>query len=173
MFLPAHCCEQSQQPKIWLPGVVYIFVNWLCRHILLMETPPGSLDVYCKEHGISFFELRISCIFCRFVCSLVDLAAFYNKRLSLVWKDKVCYACCSACLTLSAKYELENYYQCSLSSDYFEDIVRQPLQEVVIRCLKCLTALDYMEKLDHKRNCKPFHLIRGRWRGDCRNCAQK
>nr|AEX31164.1 E6 protein [Human papillomavirus] len=138
-----------------------------------METLPGQLDVYCQQYGISFFDLRIPCIFCRHLCSLMDLAAFYHKCLCLVWKNKVCYACCSACLTLSAKYELENFYQCSISSDCFEDIVRKPLKDVVIRCLKCLARLDFMEKLAHLRNCRPVHLIRGHWRADCRNCVEK
>ena len=138
-----------------------------------METPPTRLDQYCKQHRISFFELRIQCIFCRHICSLVDLAAFYHKCLRLVWKDEVCYACCTACLKLSAKFELENYYQCSISSQFFEDIVRKPLQEIVIRCLKCFALLDIMEKLDHLRNCRDVHLVRGHWRADCRNCAPK
>nr|AYA94146.1 MAG: E6 protein [Human papillomavirus] len=138
-----------------------------------METLPDKLDALCRQYGICFFDLRIRCVFCNHFCSAVDLAAFHQKSLSLIWKGCVCFACCSCCLTLSAKFELEKYYQCSLSSDYFEDVVQESLSSVVIRCLKCLTKLDYIEKLEHKRNCRPFHLIRGRWRANCRNCAEK
>lgn len=140
---------------------------------LLMETPPGKLDVLCKQYGICFFDLRINCIFCKHLCTIIDLAAFHHKSLCLIWKDKVCFACCTACLKLSARYELENYYQCSVSSDYIEDIVCKPLQDIVVRCLKCLSKLDFIEKLDHKRNNRKLHLVRGYWRADCRNCIEK
>lgn len=157
---------------ILLPGVVYK-CDFQLFNIFPMETLPGKLDVLCKQYGISFFDLRIRCVFCNHWCSTIDLAAFHHKCLCLLWKNSVCYACCSACLRLSAKHEQEKYYQCFVSSDLFEDVVCQPLQAVVIRCLICLAKLDYIEKLEHKNNKRVFHLVRGYWRALCRNCSDK
>ena len=115
-----------------------------------MEPVPLRLDDFCAKNGLSFFDVRLQCVFCEHWISTVDLAAFHCKSLSLVWKGHVCYACCCSCLRLSALYEMQRYYQCSLQGDYIEDLVRKPLTDIVIRCLLCLTKLDLLEKLEHK-----------------------
>nr|AYA94152.1 MAG: E6 protein [Human papillomavirus] len=138
-----------------------------------MERLPIHLDDFCRKYGISFFDVRLQCVFCKHWISTLDLAAFYCKCLSLIWKDNVCYACCCSCLKLSALYETQRYYQCTVMSDFIEDIVRKPLSEIIIRCLCCLTKLDLVEKLEHKYTGSAFYLVRGYWRGYCRNCKYK
>lgn len=138
-----------------------------------MEPLPLRLQDFCTKNGLSFFDVRLQCVFCEHWVSTVDLAAFHCKSLSLIWKANVCYACCSACLRLSALYESQRYYQCSVQSAFIEDIVRKPLNDIIIRCLYCLTKLDLLEKIEHKYSGEPFHLVRSFWRGYCRNCKFK
>ncbi|ATQ38359.1 E6 [Gammapapillomavirus 12] len=134
---------------------------------------PLKLDDYCKHYGISFFNLRLRCIFCKHWIDTVQLAAFHVKRLTLLWRNDVCFACCTPCLTLSARYERERFYQCSVKSDFLEDILHKPLADIVIRCVDCLCMLDLIEKIEHLLLDRPFHLIRGYWRGTCRNCKRQ
>lgn len=156
----------------WLPAAVYIYSH-LYTLTFVMETQPLKLDEYCRQYGISFFDVQLRCVFCRHLVSTSELADFHCKHLSLIWKEKVCYAACCACLRLCARCEAERYYQCNVCSSLIEDIVRKPLCDIVIRCLYCLAKLDLLEKLEHKYLRKRFHLVRGYWRGDCRNCKQK
>lgn len=138
-----------------------------------METLPTKLDEFCSTYGISFFDVRLRCVFCKHWINPIELADFHCKCLCLIWKEKVCYAACCACLRLCAKCEVERFYQCNVSSEYIEDILNKPLSEIVIRCLQCLTKLDLIEKLEHKYLRQKFHLVRGYWRGECRNCKLK
>lgn len=138
-----------------------------------METLPTKLDQFCLQNGISFFDVRLRCVFCGHWISTNELADFHCKCLSLIWKKNVCYAACCSCLKLCARCESERFYQCNVSSAFIEDIVHKPLSDIVIRCLHCLTKLDMLEKLEHRYLEKRFHLIRGYWRGECRNCKQK
>lgn len=138
-----------------------------------MEAFPTKLDTYCEYYGISFFDLQLRCVFCKHWISGVELAAFHTKYLSLIWKQNVCYACCTNCLQLSARYERERYYQCSVKSAFIVDLLHKPLCDIVIRCLHCLRRLDYIEKIEHLYNEEPFHLIRCYWRGYCRNCPRQ
>ena len=139
-----------------------------------MEEPlPLKIEDYCNRYGISFFALQLRCIFCKHWIDTVQLAAFHAKRLTLLWRQNVCYACCAPCLRLSAKYECERYYQCSLKSTFIVDVLHKPLSEIVIRCLHCLCMLDLIEKVEHLITDDPFHLVRGHWRGTCRNCKKE
>nr|AYA94944.1 MAG: E6 protein [Human papillomavirus] len=138
-----------------------------------MDRLPLRLDEFCTKYGVSFFDLRLQCVFCKHWITTIDLAAFHCKSLCLIWKANVCYACCSSCLRLSAYYETQRFYQCSVSSEFIEDLVKKPLGDIIIRCLYCLTKLDLLEKLEHKYCGFSFHLVRAYWRGVCRNCKYK
>lgn len=135
-----------------------------------METLPRNIAEYCRENGISFFDLQLRCVFCNHWINSVQLAAFHAKELSLIWKHNVCFAACTMCLKLCAKHERDRYYQCNVRSTVISDLLHKPLTEIVIRCLYCLCKLDFIEKLEHCYNEEPFHLVRCHWRGKCRNC---
>lgn len=134
---------------------------------------PTNLQDYCRLFNISIFDLNIQCIFCRFVLDLEHLASFYNKNLSLVWRDSNCFACCISCCRLSAKFERENHYQCSVRSVDLETILQKPLHAVVVRCYECLRLLDLVEKYDCVCRDDYMHLIRSSWKALCRYCVQK
>lgn len=138
-----------------------------------MESLPVKLDDFCVRYGISLFNVQLRCVFCRHWVNFVELADFHHKHLCLTWKENVCYAACCSCLRLCAKCETERFYQCNLASEFIEDILHKPLSDIVIRCLHCLKKLDLIEKLEHKILKSSFHLVRGYWRGECRNCKSK
>lgn len=131
---------------------------------------PTSIDEYCKKLDVSFFDVKIPCLFCNFDLSLLDLAGFVNKVLSLVWRNNKCFACCTLCLRLAAKYERENYMRCIVTGRALEHLVKEPLSQIIVRCLYCYRKLDYIEKLDCCFADLPFYLVRYYWRNCCRNC---
>lgn len=131
-----------------------------------------NLVDYCKQENISFFDLQLHCLFCKFAVSLPDLASFYCKKLTLVYRDNSAFAACSKCLKLSALFENERYYTCSIKAWLLSDLIGKPLSEIAIRCENCMSLLDYIEKCDCIYQGGYFHLIRGNWRGCCRNCYE-
>lgn len=133
---------------------------------------PTTLESYCNYFRVSFFDLKLKCIFCKFVLSTLDLAAFHVKELSVVWRKNEPFLCCTACLRLTAQFEKENYLICTARSDLLSGLLGKPLSDIVIRCQYCFKLLDYAEKLRHLYNNADFLLVRGLWRGDCRNCKQ-
>lgn len=137
------------------------------------ELFPTRLDEYCRYFDISFFVLRIRCIFCSSFLDPQDLASFYMKQLNLIWKNKIAYGCCSLCLKLSAIYERNNFFQCAVNSVNIEHLAKKPLKDIVVRCLGCFKLLDLAEKFDIKVKEELYCLIRGHWRGLCRNCIKK
>lgn len=134
---------------------------------------PTRLDEYCKLFKKSFFELKLPCLFCKFDLSLQDIAGFYHKELSLVWRDTSCYACCSPCLRLCAKYEKENYTRCIVKGHCIETLLNVPLSNILVRCTYCFKKLDYAEKIDCCINNSPFYLVRHHWRNYCRFCKRE
>lgn len=131
---------------------------------------PTRLDEYCKLHCIDFFNLRLHCIFCKFICTLEDLAAFYQKNLSLVYRLGIPHACCSKCLRHSAEYERYKFFQCAVNYSVIDVIAGKSLNDLIVRCLYCLALLDYAEKYDCLSRGEQVVLVRGHWRSCCRNC---
>nr|AYA94398.1 MAG: E6 protein [Human papillomavirus] len=131
---------------------------------------PTNLEEYCKVHNCSLFSLSFPCIFCKHPVGYVGLAEFHFKNLNLVYKDNVCYASCSYCLKLTANYELENYYRCSVEAACIEHICKLPLKDILVRCILCYKQLDLTEKFDCVVANSPFVLVRKYWRNYCRIC---
>lgn len=139
----------------------------------MAERRPTRLDLYCTETGTSFFDLRLKCIFCKFTVELPELAEFYSKGLSLVWKDNICYACCKRCILLSARFELENYSYYSVLISQLSEAVHIPLKDIILRCQYCYRKLDFIEKIDCKARGERATLVRGHWRACCRHCYKR
>lgn len=134
---------------------------------------PKFLNDYCVYYKINFFDLRLPCIFCDIIVNPQELASFYMKKLSLIWKTGRVYACCTKCLALSARFEKDKYFQCLVSSAAIEHLTQKPLKDICVRCLYCLSLLDLAEKIDIKFKGLSYCLVRGHWRGLCRNCIYK
>lgn len=136
----------------------------------MAELYPTRLDEYCKLKQLSFFELKIPCVFCKFDVSLQGLADFFMKDLCLLWKNNICFACCPPCLKLTARYERENYFQCSVKCDVIEGLLNVPLSKLTVRCIECYKKLDYVEKIQCCIQDLDFCLIRCHWKNYCRHC---
>ncbi|ATQ38168.1 E6 [Gammapapillomavirus sp.] len=133
-----------------------------------------NLEDYCKLNNISFFDLSLRCVFCKHKIDTLELAAFHEKHLSLVFKeDGQCYASCSNCLRLAARYELENFYRCSVEATCIEFVCKKPLKEIIVRCVLCYKLLDLIEKYDCIVGDLPFVLVRRHWRNYCRFCVKQ
>jgi hypothetical protein len=149
----------------------YKYQTKLQNRIFLMEgTQPRSLDEYCSVFKVDFFNVRLRCIFCLFYASLTDLANFFDKKLSLVWRGETPYVCCIRCARHSAKIDREKYTLCAVKCDILDAVVGKPLKEIVIRCSACFALLDQAEKLDACAREQLVLLIRGHWRTECRLC---
>lgn len=138
----------------------------------MADDNPIRLDEYCKRLGVSFFDVTLPCLFCKFTLTVQDLASFYSKDLCLVWRGKNCFACCTPCLKLCAKYEQENYSRCIVSGYCIEGLLNISLCNLLVRCLYCFKKLDYAEKIDCCVGDLPFCLIRHHWRNCCRLCKR-
>ncbi|AEM24635.1 transforming protein [Human papillomavirus 141] len=134
---------------------------------------PTNLKTYCNVFNISFFDLKLRCIFCKYYLSLTDLALFHEKQLSLIWKNLVCYACCNRCLCLSARYEADHYFQCACKVQVLHALLDKPLSEITVRCYYCYYLLDLSAKYDLISRDKSACLVRGHWRAPCRQCLSK
>lgn len=134
---------------------------------------PATLNDYCRYFNLSFFDVSLQCVFCKFVLDTQHLAAFHKKCLRLVWRNGNCYACCCQCCRVSARYEFERHKRCSISAAMIQDVLRKPLNEIQIRCYGCLGLLDLVEKVDTISREDSFYLVRDGWKGLCRQCTPK
>lgn len=133
---------------------------------------PICLDEYCNYFGVDFTDLNLPCIFCRASISSAELSIFQLRQLSLVWRDGCCYAACLTCIESVAKYERDKYFQCTVNGMYIEYFSRKPLQELIVRCLYCMSLLTSEEKIDTIGCGCNFFLVRGHWKGVCRSCFE-
>ena len=134
---------------------------------------PYNIEDYCRVFHISFFNVRLQCLFCKFNVSTVDLAGFHCKNLRLVWRGSSCFACCEKCLRLLAKHEYEHYCICVCKGTTLEFLCKKDLFQIIVRCVECLKLLDLSEKISCERKGFPFCLVRTHWRNYCRSCIKK
>lgn len=132
---------------------------------------PLSVDEYCTYFGVAFETLRLPCVFCFHSLDTLQLLSFQQKRLSLVWKNNKCYAACVACVRKTAAIEKNRYFQCAVRGEYIEHVSKKRLQELLVRCLECMTLLTPAEKVDIIACGESFCLVRGHWKGLCRACG--
>lgn len=134
---------------------------------------PRRLDRLCESLGISFFDLKLPCAFCDFHLTLQELAEFYEKSLSVLYRNGMPYGACRGCLKLSAKHEYEQFCRCVVLAEILPDLVNQPLSTICMRCLCCYRLLDPAEKIDLYAGNENVYLVRTLWRGRCRECRKK
>lgn len=137
------------------------------------ERFPVKLDEFCSYYNISLFDLSLPCIFCGFHSGLQDLASFHVKQLCIIWRSNTPFVCCRKCVTASAIYEYNNYCLCTVNAVFIESLLQKPLKDIPIRCLYCYKLCDLAEKFDCIVRDQSFALVRGTWRGPCRDCVLK
>lgn len=133
---------------------------------------PVCVEEYCNYFGVTFSELNFLCIFCRCPVPPLELLTFQYRQLSLVWREGTCYAACIACIERVAKYERDKFFQCAVNGMYIEFFTKTPLQDLIVRCMFCMRLLTSEEKIDIIGAGATFCLVRGHWKGYCRDCFQ-
>ena len=163
----------SCSKKIPTPVLIKSCDSAVLSFFSMADQQPTNLEDYCKLYNCSLFDLSFACVFCKHKIDYLGLAEFHHKTLNLLYKDSVGYACCSPCLKLTAKYELEQFYRCSVDAKCIEFVCKQPLKDITVRCLICYRLLDYLEKYDCVVSDLPFVLVRHHWRNYCRFCVKQ
>lgn len=170
-FLNNDSCQQPCKS-------VYKHREWYLVYLHLLELSmaddrPKTLEQYCQHFNTSFFNLHLPCIFCSSILTYQDLAAFTFKNLNLVYRNSQCYACCTNCCCLSARFEFEKHCKCSVRAVNIETVSGKHLHELVVRCHNCLHCLDIAEKYDTICRDDYFYLVRNQWKAYCRKCVPK
>lgn len=130
-------------------------------------------DAYAVGSVAASLEpLHIPCIFCNAALSPQDIFDFNTKQLKLLNRNGQTFACCARCLRLSVQYESQ-YYTCSVVAGNLSDLLGAPLCKITVRCEFCMGLLTEREKLEAVDAELYFHLVRGWWRGPCRQCRLK
>lgn len=62
---------------------------------------------------------------------------------------------------------------CTVNAVFIESLLQKPLKDIPIRCIHCYKLCDLAEKFDCIVKDQCFALVRGTWRGPCRDCALK
>lgn len=133
---------------------------------------PLCVEEYCNFFHIDLCDVTLPCIFCRRVVDAVQLSVFQQRKLSLVWRGDHCFAACLQCLRQVADIERTKYFQCLVRGEYIEHCTQTPLQNLVVRCLFCMSLLSSDEKVDVIASGENFYLVRSHWKGICRSCSQ-
>lgn len=133
---------------------------------------PLSVDEYCSYFNIDSLYVTLPCIFCHNSIDSLQLTIFQRRQLSLVWRGDNCFAACLSCIANVAKLERNKYFQCLVRGDYIEHCTQTPLQNLLVRCLFCMSLLGGDEKIDVIASGENFYLVRGAWKSVCRNCSQ-
>ena len=177
--LPRFCCAVIvgnyyflYQKKLPRPVLIKRKESKLFPLFFMAAPQPTNLEEYCKVHNVSLFDLSLPCVFCKFDIDYLGLAEFHYKKLCLIYKSGISYACCGPCLRLTAKYEAQQYCRCAIDPTCVEFLYKKPLCDITVRCLCCFKALDLIEKYDCIVADLPFYLIRHHLRNYCRHCVK-
>lgn len=136
------------------------------------ETPelPMTIRELAELLDIPLEDCLLPCNFCGKFLDLLEVLDFEKKRLTLLWKDYSVAACCRCCCVATATFEFNEYYQQTVLGRDIELATGRSIFEIDVRCQSCLALLDIIEKLDGCGRGRPFHRVRGGWKGLCRLC---
>lgn len=131
---------------------------------------PSTIKELAEALGIPLQDCLVPCNFCGNFLDFLELCEFDKKRLCLIWKNYVVTACCRCCCVATATFEFNEYYEQTVLGRDIELATGRSIFEIDVRCQNCLSFLDIIEKLDCCGRGRPFHKVRGGWKGVCRLC---
>lgn len=139
-----------------------------------MASPPfpTRLDIYCRTFGVSLFDLRLPCVICKNIVSVSEAAEFYEKSLSVLWKNNHPHLACRACLCALANFEKQHFYSGVISARDLAQQLGTPLLGVIVRCNSCLHLLSASEKADILASNQPIDKVRDFYRAACKKCSK-
>lgn len=139
---------------------------------MAQDGKPQSVLELSRLLNIPLDDCLVPCNFCRRFLSYTELTDFDNKRLSLIWKGDLVFACCRSCCVATATFEFDQYFVESVIGWEIEHKEGTSISDIIVRCHHCLTLLNQIEKLDICGRSQLFHRVRRGWKGLCRQCKQ-
>lgn len=137
----------------------------------ILEPPlPATICGLAKLLEIPLDDCLIPCNFCGNFLTHLEVCEFDEKRLTLIWKDHLVFACCRVCCSATATYEFNQFYESTVLGRDIEQVTGKSVFDIDVRCYTCMKFLDSIEKLDICGRKRPFYLVRGSWKGICRLC---
>lgn len=131
---------------------------------------PATIAGLAALLEIPLDDCVVPCNFCGKFLSHLEACEFDDKRLSLIWKGHLVYACCRWCCTATATFEFNEFYEHTVTGREIEFVTGESVFDIDVRCQNCMRYLDSIEKLDICGRRLPFHKVRNSWKGICRLC---
>lgn len=137
-----------------------------------MSRLPRTVRDLANLLGVLPEEVRLPCRFCRRLLDEQCLLDFDHKYFQLIWKpEEGVFGCCRFCSRFLANAEHAEYCRMELPGCDMLQLVRVPLNSILIRCRGCFKILSFLEKICMIRRGIFFCHVRGWWRGLCRYCS--
>lgn len=131
---------------------------------------PTTIKELADLLDIPLVDCLIPCNFCGKFLDFLEVCDFDKKQLTLIWKGHFVTACCRSCCAATATFEFNEFYQQTVLGRDIELATGKSIFDLKIRCQTCLSFLDTIEKLDSCGRGFPFHKVRDKWKGICRQC---
>lgn len=132
---------------------------------------PRTIRDLCQSQQREFPQVTICCHYCRIVLSVLDLYAFEQSGLSLLWREGLPTGICVHCCRVLARLEFTARHQISCAARSVPGYTGQDIVSLEVRCLRCLTRLQTVEKEFIYRQNVTVHKIGNNWRGLCVRCT--
>lgn len=132
---------------------------------------PRTIKELCELLNRAFPQVTVCCHYCRCVLSVLDLYLFEHSKLNLLWREGLPTGVCAHCCRVLARVEFTARHRISCAAHQVSTYTGQELDSLEVRCLRCLTPLQPVEKGFLKRQDITVHLIGNNWRGLCVRCT--
>lgn len=132
---------------------------------------PRSIRDLCRLLDRQFPHINLSCHYCRVWLTVLDIYAFEQSALSLLWREGLPTGICVHCCRLLARLEFTTRHQVSCSARAVRLHTGQSLDSCEVRCLRCLARLQRIEKEFLVNQDVTVHKIGDSWRGLCVRCT--
>lgn len=132
---------------------------------------PLSIRHLCEAQGRVYPLIAIFCYYCQRKLSTLDIRAFDQSRLSILWREGNPNAVCSMCIRLLARLDFTSRHQFSCSIAEAEQYIGKVLEEAEVRCIRCLAKLIPLEIRLLKRGNLVVHKVADTWRAPCARCS--
>nr|WCI99978.1 MAG: E6 [Pan troglodytes papillomavirus 1]WCI99990.1 MAG: E6 [Pan troglodytes papillomavirus 1] len=134
------------------------------------EERPLKLHDLCEALETSIHEIELQCIYCDKILCRQEVYDFAFTDLFIVYRGGNAFGVCQKCLKFHSKIRRLRRYQQSVYGATLEQLTKQQLCDILIRCYVCQKPLCPVEKQRHLDNNKRFHQIFNGWTGRCIRC---
>lgn len=137
---------------------------------LLMALPQSILELALYMGKRDIQELDITCFYCGNFLTWADKILHAHCKLSIIWHSGGYYGCCHVCTLVTAKIDFMSNYERVMNVAEVELQADTHIEDLDVRCVKCLRLLNRTEKRDVALSDPDIFLIRGTFRTLCVVC---